>query len=133
MNNFIDLIVILGGGLKKDKNGWRTARPDEHGDDFSVRGDHMRVDAAYFLYKKFFLKNSNLLLLSSGERGQLKRLTDSPTIASVIKKELLALGITEERILLEENSNNTFQQLEEILKIIFKKNFKSIVVISNQW
>lgn len=133
MDKFIEVIAVLGGGLKKDENGWRTTRYDEMGDDFGVQGDRLRVDAAFELYKDFSKKNKNLLLLSSGGRGQLRDIPDSPTVASVIKKELLMMGIPEEKILLEENSNNTYQQLQQLILILQNRPPEKCLILSNCW
>ncbi len=128
-----NLIVVLGGGLKKDENGWRTTRYDERGDNFGVQGDRLRVDSTYLFYEDLSKKNKNILLVSSGGRGQLKNIPDSPTVASVIKKELVALGIPEEKILLEENSDNTYQQLQQLIPIIQKHSVENCLIISNGW
>lgn len=132
MQNF-DLIVVLGGGLKKDANGWRTTNFNDEGDNFGSLGDRLRVDAAYELYKDFFKKKRNFLLLASGGRGQLRNVPDAPTVASVIKKELLAMGIPGEKILLEENSNNTYQQLQQLIFIIQNLHLKNCLILSNGW
>ncbi|MDO8429802.1 MAG: YdcF family protein [bacterium] len=129
----IDVIVVLGGGLKKDKNGWRTTNFDESGDNFGVQGDRLRVDATYYLYKKFSSPNKNLLIISSGGRGQLRNISDSPSVSSVIKKELVALGVPKEKILLEENSNNTYQQLQQLILIIQNFHLKNCLILSNGW
>ena len=129
----LNLIVILGGGLKKDENGWRTTRYDEQGDNFGVQGDRLRVDAAHEMYKDFIKNKSDFLLLASGGRGQLRNIPDSPSVASVIKKELLEMGIPEEKILMEENSNNTYQQLQQLIPIIQNLHLENCLILSNSW
>src|SRR3989344_5624621 len=97
MSDALDVIVVLGGGLKKDANGWRTTNFVE-GDNFGIQGDRLRVVAA----------------------------------GVFIKKELVALGISPERIIEEDNSNNTYQQLRELDKLAFQLNLERIAVISNK-
>ena len=122
-------IVILGGGLKKEADGrWRTTNYDEC-DNFGVSGDRLRVVAAKYLYNK----NPEQLIIVSGGKGQLKDIPDAPTVAEIIKKELTELGIPEEVIIKEEKSGNTFQQLEELKKIIKEKGLKNIGLLSNEW
>lgn len=123
-------IIILGGGIKKDKNGkWRTTNFDEKGDNFGASGDRLRVIAGSYLYKD----NPEKLIIASGGKGQLKDIPDAPTVASVIKKELIELDVPADKILEENNSGNTYQQLQEMKKNIQKKALKNITVISNKW
>jgi len=133
MNNFVNkktAIVILGGGIKKDEAGnWRTTNYDEPGDNFGVSGDRLRVVAANYLFKH----GPEQLFIVSGGKGQLKDNPDAPTVAEVLKKELIAFGVPEEMIIKEENSGNTYEQLQEIKKIILEKELKNIGLLSNEW
>lgn len=133
MNNIVNektAIVILGGGLKKDANGrWRTTNYDEPGDNFGVSGDRLRVVAAGYLYKN----NPKQIIIASGGKGQLKDIPDAPTVSEVLKKELMELGVPEEIIIEEKKSGNTYQQLQEIKKIIKDKGLKNISLLSNEW
>jgi len=129
----LDFIVVLGGGLVKDTKGvWRTTNFNES-DNFGSLGDRLRVDAVYQLYQDLSKNNANPLILCSGGRGQLRNNPDAPTVASVLKKELLALGVPKGKILLEENSNNTYQQLKELNQIVFGKQLEGIKIVSNRY
>jgi len=103
MNNFVNkktAIVILGGGLKKDADGrWRTTNYDESGDNFGVSGDRLRVVAANYLYKN----NQEQLIIASGGKGQLKNIPGAPAVSEVLKRELIELGVPEEKIIEENN------------------------------
>ena len=133
MNNFVNkktAIVILGGGLKKDETGkWRTTNYNEPGDNFGVSGDRLRVVAAGYLYKN----NPQQIIIASGGKGQLKDIEDAPTVSEVIKKELIELGVPEEKIVEENNSGNAYQQLQEIEKIINKMQLKNVSILSSDW
>ena len=133
MNNFVNkktAIVILGGGLKKDETGkWRTTNYDEPDDNFGVSGDRLRVVAAGYLYKN----NPEQIIIASGGKGQLKDIPDAPTVSEVLRKELMELGVPEKIIIEEKNSGNTYQQLQEIKKIINDKKLKNIGILSNEW
>ena len=133
MNNFVNkktAIVILGGGLKKDADGrWRTTNYDESGDNFGVSGDRLRVVAANYLYKN----NQEQLIIASGGKGQLKNIPGAPAVSEVLKRELIELGVPEEKIIEENNSGNTYEQLKEIKKIISEKKLKNIIILSNGW
>jgi len=121
------LLYILGGGLVNENNKWRTTTFDE-GDNFGAIGDRLRIDATYVLYKK----NPNLMLMTSCGKGQYDSIEDVPTVAEVMKQELIELGINKKEILKEENSGNTWQGLQELRKIIKKKNLDKVCIISNR-
>jgi|GEM_PF-878703 len=126
---FKEGIAILGGYLRKDKNGrWRTSNLDEK-DKFGVIGDRLRILAAYSLY----LKNPGQILLALGGKGQLKKMLGAPTLAKIIKNELLDLGVSGEKIVLEEKSENTWQSLSALKKILIKDGIHRINIISNRY
>jgi len=121
-------IVILGGGLIKDKNGsWRTTNFNE-GDNFGASGDRLRVVAGSYLYK-----DSPQLIIASGGKGQYKDIPGAPAVAEIIKKELIKLDVLSEDIFLENNSGNTWQQLQELKKIINKMELNKVIIVSNRW
>lgn len=121
-------IVIIGGGLKKENGKWRTTNFKE-GDNFAVQGDRLRVVAACHLYKD----NQYLLVIALGGKGQYKDISDAPTVAEIIKSELVELGVPPENIIKEEQSGNTWQQLQELKKIIVEKKIEGVIIISNEY
>ncbi|OGY44946.1 MAG: hypothetical protein A2729_04160 [Candidatus Buchananbacteria bacterium RIFCSPHIGHO2_01_FULL_39_14] len=121
------IIVILGGGLKKEKNGlWRTTKFTE-GDTFGVSGDYIRIYAAYYLVRQL----KDYLIIAVGGKGQLKKIKGAPAVAQVLKKELIALGLPKNKILTETKSGKTSSQLWELAKILKQKKIKEITLISN--
>ena len=60
-------IIILGGSIIKDEHTgkWRTTYFDEQGDNYGALGDHLRVEAAVYLFKN----NPNTLIIASGGKG----------------------------------------------------------------
>ena len=125
-------IVVLGGALVKDKSGeWRTTNYDE-GDNFGVSGDKLRVLAAEVLVKDLAVKE-NFLIVASGGRGQYRDIPGVPTLAGVIKNELIKLGVPADKILEENKSNNTFEQLQELKKIIKARKLQDVTIISNKY
>jgi len=123
-------IVILAGGLKKEKGKWRTTNFQE-GDNFGATGDRLRVLAGACLFKS--RPQSFIVASGSAVRGQHKNIKGIPHIAEVIKKELIGLGVPGERILTETRSNNTFEQLLEIKKILKRNKYGKIFIVSNEW
>lgn len=126
----MDVLCILGGGLRKDTKGiWHTLNFGEGGDNFGETCDRWRVIAGSLLWKK----NPEATIIASGGRGQLEKIAGAPTLAEVIKKELIELGVSEEKIIKEELSNSTCSQLLRLSHIIKEKGIKTVSVISNEW
>jgi len=121
-------VAIIGGGLIKEKSKWHTTNFNE-GDNFAVQGDKLRVVAANYLYND----NPELLIIASAGKGQYKNIPDAPTVAEIIKDELVEFGVPEEKIIKEEQSGNTWQQLQELKKIIKKKELDNIIIVSNKY
>jgi len=121
-------VAILGGGFIKDNNKWRTTGFDEPGDNFGALGDRLRVVAASYLYKE-----NKCLLIILGGKGQLGKILDAPFVSEVIEQELIELGVKSDDILTEHESNNTFEQLKGLLKILKKKKLKEVTIISNRY
>lgn len=123
------IIYILGGGLIFGDGVWRTTHFNEQGDAFGALGDRLRVDAAAVLAQQYL----DAFLVASGGKGQLRDNPSAPTIASVLKGELVALGVSEERILEESNSNNTYQQLLELVQLRKAHGWQQVDVLTNTW
>lgn len=122
-----EAIVILGGWLIKDKdNNWRTTTFNENDDSISL-GDRLRVVAGSFLYKN----DRNQFLIASGGKGKLKDVPNIFNVSAIIKKELIELGVPANKIIEENKSNNTYEQLQELKKIIKNKRLNQIIIISN--
>lgn len=62
-----------------------------------------------------------------------KTSTNQPKLAEIVREELLEAGISPARIVLEWTSNSTFQELQELGKIITQIRSKRIAVITNRW
>lgn len=122
------VIAVMGGNLAKDSKGvWHTTSFDE-GDNFGIMGDRLRVLAAQRLYE-----DDERELVALGGLGQLAVHSDAPTIARVIKKELEELGVPPEKIIFEEESGNTYQQLCALMKLAEERGWSRIQVLSNKW
>ncbi len=94
-----------------------------------MQGDRLRVVAANYIFKD----NSEQALIAFGGKGQYKNIPGAPTVAEIIKSELIELGVTAEKIIKEEHSGNTWQQLQELKKIIAGQKLESMIVISNRY
>ncbi len=124
------VIFILGGGIIEVDGKWRTTTFFEDGDMFGALGDRLRVEAASLIHKQ---NNEEVLLIPSGSKGQLKDHETAPTIASVISSELLLEGVPAEALLLDELSDNTYQQLCTLARFIEEFNWSDVSILTNLW
>ena len=129
MPNYKNAIVVLGGGLIKEKGKWQTTNFSDRGDKFGALGDGLRVVAASYLYKD----NPEQIIIASGGRGQIKIGSDEPSVATIIKKELEGLAVPADKIIKETRSKNTYAELIELQKIIKEKGLEMITIISNKY
>lgn len=119
-------IFLLGGGLVNDAGIWRTTNYDE-GDKFGVSGDSAIVAAALLQ-----ADNPEWLFIASGGKGQFKDTAGVPDISTVIKNELIKLGVPPLNIVEENNSQNTYQQLRNAQTIYEERNLEKLLIIGNQ-
>lgn len=132
MQKQIKTIVILGGGLFKDSAGcWRTTLGEAEGDKFGSTNDHLRVLAAAALWEQ----EKNLKIIAFGGRGQLEDLLPPKlSVAKVIKDELIALSVPTEKIIEENKSGSTYEQLATLSEMVKSGAVSGEVsIISNEW
>lgn len=120
------VIIILAGAIKQDKSGQWYTPGFEDGDAFGIAGASLRIDAAGYLYQN----DQNLFFIASGGQGQTK---NAPDMAEIVSQELMLIGIPKEKIILERNSGNTYEQLKELVCLIKKYNFSDATIISNRY
>lgn len=122
-------LIILGGSLYKDNHGhWRTTTFSE-GDDFGTLGDRLRVIAGSYVHRD----EPNQKIVVFGGKGQLKGVPDVPVIADVMKQELEERGVAKDLIITETESGSTFQQLQQLKRMILEKSIEGAQVISNEY
>jgi len=124
-----EVVVVLGGNIIKSGDRYITT-PYEKGTKKSF-GAQGRVIAAALLYH---LGVSDCLLLSTGKTDPEDQ--GAPSEASVMKAELLAYGVPETRMHLEENSKTTEENARELVKLLTTEKFKekrTIGVITSSW
>lgn len=126
--NYKNAIAVLGGGLVKEKGKWRTTDFNES-DNFGAMGDRLRVTAADYLFKK----DPEQIIIVLGGKGQLKDIPGALAVSRVIKQELVDLGVPADKIIKEEESRDTYQQLMELKKIIQGRKVEKAVIISNKY
>ncbi|OGY90204.1 MAG: hypothetical protein A3B30_04450 [Candidatus Komeilibacteria bacterium RIFCSPLOWO2_01_FULL_52_15] len=126
MIKYRNALVIFGGGLSRDKSGeWHTTNFDE-GDNHGVLGDRLRVLAG----RSLLTDDPDQLVVVLGGLGQLAG-TGAPPVSEVLKKELIDLGVPRRQIITEKKSGTTYQQLQELKKIIRSRTLVDLLLITN--
>ena len=124
------VIFVLSGWLRKNDSGrWITA---DFGPEEIKLGNQMRVRAASYLYKEN--PEATLIIVSGGwGRRKLGELEGAPKLCEVMERELIELGVKEKDILKEDHSNTTYEQLQELKKIIKDKQLKEVTIVTNRY
>jgi uncharacterized SAM-binding protein YcdF (DUF218 family) len=124
-----DVVVVLGGNIVKSGVGYITT-PYTKGTKKSF-GAQGRVITAAFLYHQGVC---DCIILSTGKTDPEDQ--DAPTEAAVMKAELMALGVPETCMYLEEGSRTTEENARELAKLLSTESFqekKTIGVITSSW
>lgn len=94
-DNGLDYVIVLGAGL----NGEKPTRPLQ-----------LRIERAY----RYLISSSDTTAIASGGQGSDEVISE----AQAIKNELVALGIEPERIILEDRSTSTEENIKYSFEII---------------
>jgi hypothetical protein len=121
-------VSVLGGDIWDDNGTWRSNGLDGPGDAAGVTLDRFRVIAAAYLMET---RESNDVLTYIAQGGTEK--DTRPSIASVLRRELIDLGVPLSAILVEEVSQSSYTQLLELQKIVIERKPDRIKIISNEW
>lgn len=117
-------LVVLGGWPRRDAQGvWHSSLFENGG-----IGDRLRVEAAAVLH----YANPQWIIVTGGTGG-LAHLADAVPCASVMKRELIELGVPEADILQELNAANTYQQLQSIKSLFAQFPIASLRILSNRY
>jgi hypothetical protein len=120
-------MVVLGGSIwQGPQDRWQTNGLDGPGDTHGPTFDRFRVVAASYLFRE--TAPGILIIASGGKAAQ-----DRPSIASVIRDELISLGIPGDSIIEEDQSEDTHQQLKGVCQIIKDRCLMEVHLISNEW
>lgn len=124
-----EAIAILTGGTvsyEDPETGIQTFRSTtEHdADSGGMLWGSIRVEAGAYLAARF---PDALVLVCGGGREV------PPSHAQVMKEELCALGVAPERIVTEEHSTNTQEQLVLLCSLATKHSANSVLLVSNEY
>lgn len=112
------IIFILGGFLRKRSDG-------SYGSD---RISYMRILAGYYLYKKL-AENNKVELIVSGGKGIYKGIRGIPPVATVMRQELVELGISSKEIKVDK-TDFTYPELIWLKKYIVGKKTETFIISS---
>lgn len=124
-----DAIIVLSGGSvplgngREGPAGFRSTTYEER-DAFGTLGGRARVEAAAVLATRF----PDAVIVATCKRGN-----EAITHAQIIAHELTELGVSRERILLEERSETTREQVKEALALAAERGWALIVFVSNEY
>lgn len=127
-----DAIIVLAGGIKQDVSGrWVSTDLTAEDNKLGAPGGKLRVLAAAVLSNKY---PSAWIIASGGKGFDVSKDTpeERPLLCKILKREFLEAGIPEERIKLEGVSNTTYQQLQELEKLI-SENWQNVILIVNRY
>lgn len=117
-------LFVLGGWPRPDEQGvWRSSLFENGG-----TGDRLRVEAAAVLYRAH-----PQMIVVAGGKGKLAHVAGVPPCASVMKRELLELGVPAADILEELRSANTYQQLQFIKSLFERFPIARLRILSNRY
>jgi hypothetical protein len=120
-------IAVISAQIKKKNSKWVST--DLNDFDKGGPGGNLRLVAAKCLYQK----NPDAKIITSGGRGHDVENDEvgRPDLSSILKRELVEMGVPEKSIIEENKSNTTFEQLDELQKIAKEKNINHFTIISN--
>lgn len=104
----VDYIIVLGAGVRGDTPSLILSA---------------RIDAAY----NYLVDNPDTICIATGGQGSGENISE----ADCIKKELMAKGIEESRIITEDQSTDTFENIKYSQDLIPDKTASVAVVSSN--
>ena len=117
-------LFVLGGWPQPDARGaWHSSLFDNGG-----IGDRLRVEAAAVLYR-----SRPQLIVVTGGKGKLAHLAEAVPCASVMKGELIELGVSAADIAEELDAGNTCEQLQFIKTAFARLPVTSLRILSNRY
>ena len=133
MKKEIQAIVVLPAGIKQDCAGkWVSTDLSCEDDKWGAPGGKLRVLAASILSKKY----PNARVVASGGLGYdvpPGTPVDRPMLSEILLDELIAQGLSRDHILLECNSNTTYQNIQEIVRLDAKEEFKKVIIVTSRY
>jgi len=124
-------IVVLAAGVKKKNGQWASTDFSAAEDFLGAPGGKIRVLAVSIVHKK----DPESLIIASGGKGRDRNVLNikHPPLSKILKRELVEAGIPSKKIIEENESDTTYQQLLNLQSIITKKKIKYLTIVSNEY
>lgn len=133
MGKNTDAIVLLAAGIKQDQAGrWISTEFSAADNELGAPGGKLRIHAVSILARQ----NPDAIIVTGGNKGfdvHGGLNVDRPIIAEILRDELLDCGIAEDRLLLDHNSNTTYQNLQELEQMDILSRFENITIVTNRY
>ena len=133
MNKRFDYIHLLCGGIKQDKSGmWVSTDLSEEDTRFGAPGGKLRVLASALLIGRY----PDVMIFTGGGKGfgvPVGMTEERPLIADILRDELLEDGVPIERIILERESSDSYQELQELKKFADQYEGKTVAIMTNRY
>lgn len=128
-----DAIIVLSAGIKQDASGrWVSTELTATDDAQSAPGGILRIFAAAVLARHY----AQIPIVPSGGKGfdvPKDAPEDRPLLCEIMRDELIGAGVAAERILLEGQSNTTYQQLQRLSDMSSQRGWKNILIVTNRY
>jgi uncharacterized SAM-binding protein YcdF (DUF218 family) len=130
-----DAIIILGSNIKPADGGYRPVTYADH-DDFGMLAGEIRIVAAVLLHEQHV---TDTFVFSTGVSEKTKSAfgPNVPSEASVYSEDFLrhvrSSGLPTPKVILEDNSVNTYSNLTECIAIILENSWSHVGIMSARY
>jgi uncharacterized SAM-binding protein YcdF (DUF218 family) len=127
-----DAIAVLAGGVKPNGDGtWSSTDLTADDDRYGAPGGKLRILAAAVLAER----HPAAVVVSGGAQGfeSPDTATERPSLAAILGRELVAAGVPHDRLVLEDRSNSTFQELRVLAELAVARRWSAIVIVTSRW
>lgn len=133
MTESLNAIILLPAGIKQRSSGkWVSTDLSAADNEFGAPGGKLRVLAAALLLKEC----PHSFIITGGGKGYdvpLGTSDDRPLLAEILRDELVAEGITLDRINLEWVSNSTYQELVEVERMVKELGVNKLTFVTSRY
>jgi uncharacterized SAM-binding protein YcdF (DUF218 family) len=128
-----DAIVVLAGGIKQGVSGrWVSTDLTDADDTLGAPGGKTRVLATAVLATA----HPTTTVIASGGKGfdvPKDAPENRPLLAEILRDELVECGVPVGRIVLESDSNTTYQALECLGALVAERDWRNIVIVTSRY
>jgi len=128
-----DAIIVLAASIKQNAFGqWVSTDLTDADNKIGAPGGKLRILATAILAKQY----PTAIVVTSGGKGSdtpknISRVC--PLLAEILRDELIEYSVSGNRIVLEKNSNSTYQQLQKLKTLIVENGWQNVLVVTNRY